>query len=191
MSPFEIMRGGTKDVTLSLTSSTNYYGFQFEMQLPDGLSIIDTSGVQAASAISGFSVGYKELSNNKYMIVGFDTAGKTIPLGTHEILVFTFQATDNFNGGQIKICNVKFSTDGENDNHKDIDFSDLELEASPSSDFDTSVDQIGVNNDNLPITLFNLSGVKVATAQSLGDINIAPGIYIVRKGDKYSKVVIR
>ena len=86
---------------------------------------------------------------------------------------------------------MKFSTDGENDNHKDIDFSDLELEASPSSDFDTSVDQVGVNNDNLSITLFNLSGVKVATAKSLGDTNIAPGIYIVRKGDKYSKVIIR
>lgn len=191
MSPFSIVKGSTKDVPLSLTSSASYYGFQFEMELPEGLSIVETNGVKTSSALSGFSIGYKNQSNNNYVIVGFDAGGKAIPTGTNEIVEITFGATDIFNGGNIKIYNVKFSTDGDNDYHKDINFNDLELEVTPSSDVSTSVDQLFTNNDNISLEFFNLSGAKVATAKSMTEINVAPGIYIVRRGNEYSKVLIR
>lgn len=191
ISPFSIIKGSTKDVALSLTSTATYYGFQFEMELPEGLSLLEPKGVKASSALSGFSISYREQSNNKYMIVGFDAGGKEIPKGTNDILDITFQATDNFKGGNIKIYNVKFSTDGDNDYHKDINFSDLEVEVTPSSDVVTSVDQFFTNNDNLLVELFNLSGVRVATAKSRSEINLEPGIYIIKKGSDYRKVLIR
>ncbi|MCH5327015.1 MAG: C10 family peptidase [Duncaniella sp.] len=191
MSPFSIVKGCTKDVSLSLISSATYYGFQFEMELPEGLAIIGTDGVQASPATSGFSVNYKELSNGKYMIVVFDVGGKSIPTGTNNILEITFQASETFNGGKIKISNVIFSTDGDNDCHKDVNFSDLELEVTPSSDVSTSIEQLDEIVDNDPVTIFNISGVKVATAKSLTEINLAPGIYIVKKGNEYNKISIR
>lgn len=191
MVPFSIINGTTKDVPLSLTSSISYYGFQFEMELPEGLSIVEPNGVKASSALSGFSVRYKDQSNNKYIIVGFDAGGKSIPTGSNDILEITFLASETFKGGKINISNVKFSADGDSDYHKDINFSDLELEVTPSSDVATSVDQSFTNHENIPIELFNLSGVKVATTKSLNEINVAPGIYIVREGNEYSKVLIR
>ncbi|MCH5221710.1 MAG: leucine-rich repeat protein, partial [Muribaculaceae bacterium] len=191
MLPFSIIRGCTKDVSLSLTSSASYYGFQFDMELPEGLSIIEPGGVQASLAISGFSVNYKEQPDGKYMIVVFDVGGKSIPTGTNDILEITFLASETFKGGKINISNVKFSTDGDNDNHKDVDFSDLELEVTPSSGVSTSVEQLFTNNDNISLEFFNLSGVKVATAKSLTEVNVAPGIYIVKRGNEYSKVLIR
>ena len=125
------------------------------------------------------------------MIVGFDAGGKTIPTGTNEILEIIFQANENFNGGTIKIYNVKFSGNGDNGYHKDNNFSDLELEVTPSSDVSSSVDESFRNNDNISIEIFNLSGIKVATANSLLEICIAPGVYIVKRGNEYSKILIR
>ena len=125
------------------------------------------------------------------MIVGFDAGGKSIPTGSNNILEITFQASETFDGGKINISNVLFSTDGDDDYHKDVNFSDLELEVSPSSDVTTSVDQFPTDNDNVSIEIFNLSGIKVATGKSIDEINVAPGIYIVKRGNEYSKVLIR
>lgn len=191
MPAFSILKGNTKEVPLSLTSSTVYYGFQFEMELPEGLSVVETDGVKASAALSGFSVGYNSQSNDRYIVVGFDAGGKTIPTGTNEILEITFKADETFNGGYLKICNVKFSTDGDNENHKDVDFTDVEVGVTTSTDVSSSGDELVANHDNTPVTFFTLSGVKVATAKSPADINIAPGIYIVKKGDEYQKVLIR
>ena len=59
------------------------------------------------------------------------------------------------------------------------------------SDVNTSVDHFITNNDNISLEFFNLSGVRVASARSLTDIQIAPGIYIVKSANEYSKVIIR
>lgn len=188
MEDFEIKQGSIAQVVLNLNSDTPYYGFQFDMSLPKGLSI---KNVEALQTIQNFTTSFSTLLDNTYKIIGYDLNGAVIPTGTQEILTFTFEAAETFDGGPIKITNIKFSADNDNQTHKDVNLEDLELNASAISGGSTSVHQHVYLDENISYEIFNLSGVKVTSVKSLDDLNILPGVYIVRYGTEYHKILIR
>ena len=188
MNDFSIGIGAQEKAVLILESSIPFYGFQFDVSLPDGLSIAD---VAPSESIESFTIDFNSMSADADRIIGFDMNGAVIPAGSHELLTFTFTADDNFEGGPLKISNVIFSADNGDGTHKDFRIDDLELEATAFNDDKTEVLQIDCQDENDPYEIFNLSGVKVATVKSLNDPYIVSGTYIVRKGSDYKKIIIR
>ncbi|NPD90994.1 polysaccharide lyase family protein [Xylanibacter muris] len=44
-------------------------------------------------------------------------------------------------------------------------------------------------SDNVPVTLYTVGGVKIGTFNSMSDVNVRPGMYIFRQGNKSGKAV--
>lgn len=188
MDDFKIEQGSIAQAMLSLNSDAPYYGFQFDMALPEGLTI---KSVDELEAIQNFTTSFNAVPENTYKIVGFDLNGAEIPVGSHEILTFTFEASESFEGGTINITNVKFSADNGDQTHKDVILDDLQLSVTATTDGSTGVQPLPYLDENGPYEIFNLSGVKISSVESLNDLNLLPGIYIVRRGAEYHKILIR
>ena len=120
--------GETRAIEFVLENEQQYYGFQLDVTLPDGLSFVQEN-VKAAVSLSG-------RADNSYHLVSNQTDTNTLRLGTfstthtpfsgHEgvLMSIPVSAGDDFSGGMLSVTAIYFIDDEDND----VSFPEISLE---------------------------------------------------------------
>ena len=107
---FSILSGMTKQLQVELTNSTAYAGFQFDLVLPEGITVTDYS-VNASRIPEGISVDMDK-TEGVYRFIGSGLGAEKISGNSGTILNITIKASENLKGKYQKgyLRDVKLST---------------------------------------------------------------------------------
>ena len=109
---FDIQKKGTQNLNLnfSFSSSQNYSGFQFDVEMPEGLTISDLSLSDELKS-AGFTSKNTSIEGNPIRVISYESQGKGVAT-TQGFITLTIKADANATEGEkiIKFTNVKLST---------------------------------------------------------------------------------
>lgn len=132
IAPLNIEPGETRQVNLILDNAQEYFGFQAEITLPEGLMFVENSGdvdfTLTDRADNSFTKVQKLLSSQSVCIGAFSL--KHLPFSGNDGTLVSIQvkASENFSGGTIEIHNIMFV----NSLNTDVTFPDFFLEVGNS-----------------------------------------------------------
>lgn len=191
MQSFSIAPGGSVTVPLSLTTSTEYYGCQFEMELPEGLELAsDGAALSEAIDQNDFAFSYSATSDNSYIFILYSSKHNPLPTGGSPLVDFTFLAEEYFKGGTIEFTGIELSADGgEVDNA--VDFNPVSCMVTLEN-ISTAVSEL---EDSIvgPVDIYDITGVLIvrnAQLDGIGD-SLTPGLYIIRCGNSTKKILVK
>ena len=191
ISDFGIVPDDSAIVPVILTTDSHYYGCQFNLDLPEGLSIAP-NGVSVSESLnaSDYTLSRAQKSDNLYIILLYSNNHTSFPTGSTDLINITFQATQNFNGGILNISDIEFSMDsGEVD--KSVAFNPSVCIVTPEDD-STYVSEIEVI-ENARVDIYNISGIRINCNVSFDEAksSLTPGIYIIKCGDQAFKISVQ
>ena len=188
---FKITPGGTALIPVSLNSESEYVGCQFDMQLPEGLSI-DSKGVSVAPDLKAddFTLFHSLKSDGSYIFILYSNSHSPFPTGLVDLVNITFRASETFKGGTINVSNIEFSMDAGSVD-KGVEFNPasclVTLDATS-----TSVSEIEIGANDL-VDIYNVSGVLICRNVLFDNVrsSLAPGLYILKNGNRSLKIMVR
>ena len=109
---FEIKKNEVKTIDLNLTIAQTYSGFQFDVEMPEGLTITDVKLSDELIA-AGFEATNSSVEGNPVRVISYKTNGNGVTT-TDGIVTLTIKADANATEGEktIKFTNVKLSSTG-------------------------------------------------------------------------------
>ena len=190
ISDFGINPDDSATVPVTLTTDSQYFGCQFDLELPDGLSIAP-KGVSVSESLnaSDYTMSYALKSDNSYIIILYSNSHKSFPTGSNDLMNITFQAAQDFDGGVINVSNIEFSMDS-----GDVDMSvafNPSVCMVTSDDVSTSVSEIEALENNR-VDIYNIFGIMVNRNVLLEEVkySLTPGFYIVKCGNQSFKILV-
>ena len=125
--PFNIVSGDTKTISLNLDNENVYRGFQTDIVLPEGLSIVKNANNSLAISLtnraSAFGLSSNEVGDRTLRLLGYSAQYETIS-GYNEALVnIQVKASSDFKGGYVQLKNTIFS----NENNQDVSMDDSQV----------------------------------------------------------------
>ncbi|MCH5230366.1 MAG: leucine-rich repeat protein [Muribaculaceae bacterium] len=111
---FDIQKKGTQNLNLnfSFSSSQNYSGFQFDVEMPEGLKI---TGVKLSDELTaaGFELDNTSIEGNPVRVISYKTTGNGVST-TEGIVTLTIKADADASEGEktIKFTNARLSSTG-------------------------------------------------------------------------------
>lgn len=116
--------GETKQIAFNLDNSQDFYGFQADITLPEGLEFVKNNDKAEVVFSSRFGSSFSQLSNllsyNTLRVGAFSTDHTSISENTGSLFYVNVHATENFEGGELKISDILF-VDSSN---RDVEFPD-------------------------------------------------------------------
>ena len=113
-SDFAAYKGVSVILPITLTNSQAITGFQFDLQLPEGVSIAQ-NGISLASRANGLTVNTSTLASNTTRIVVVATDGSTMAAGEGEIMNITIAIAENATNGTVTLKNIIIAAKNDND----------------------------------------------------------------------------
>ena len=112
--PEFIFKGDVADVTLELTNGIPFAGFQLDMVLPEGLTvepIADAESNFVLSRANGHTIMNGTVRNTPGAIrlLSYALNGEVYTGNEGTLVTFAVRATEEFEGGNIAISNIKFA----------------------------------------------------------------------------------
>ena len=105
--PLEIQKGQTKTLELCLNENFAFAGFQMDIQLPEGLRLVDAS---LADGDSGLSIATAELPDGSIRLLASSFSLKDLAVNNSSFLSITLSAEDEIGAdGRIVLNGIKFS----------------------------------------------------------------------------------
>ncbi|MBQ6208411.1 MAG: hypothetical protein IJK42_01370 [Prevotella sp.] len=97
-----VEQGGQATVVLNYEFAEPYYGWQIDMQLPDGITV-GRRTLSDALDEAGFSVSYSKLASGKSRFLGYTLDASQIPTGNDELFHFVVKADANMELGTYEV----------------------------------------------------------------------------------------
>lgn len=111
--------GETKTIVFNLENSQDFYGFQADITLPYGLSIVSKSGKPEVTLSSRANSSYTLVSNQlsaECVRVGAFSTNHTAITGTSGALLYVkVAASETFSGGELIVSDILFTDITNND----------------------------------------------------------------------------
>lgn len=176
---FEIEPGEEKEISIYLNNTNKFTAFQFDMSLPAGLDI-ELEDDEYCFYLTNRStrshmIGSSLQANGDIRVVSFSTSNSVFKDTSGALITFTVRATKAIPvGSAIGLKNIIFTEPSAND----ITFEDSITKINESSSESLIVIESEDSIDN-PTEYFNINGIKVDKP--------VKGLYIVKRGNKYSK----
>ena len=105
--PLEIQKGQTKTLELCLNENFAFAGYQMDIQLPEGLRLVDAS---LADGDSGLSIATAELPDGSIRLLASSFSLKDLAVNNSSFLRITLSAEDEIGAdGRIILNGIKFS----------------------------------------------------------------------------------
>lgn len=105
--PLEIQKGQTKTLELCLNDNFAFAGFQMDIQLPEGLRLVDAS---LADGDSGLSIATAEFPDGSIRLLASSFSLKDLAVNNSSFLRITLSAEDEIGAdGRIILNGIKFS----------------------------------------------------------------------------------
>lgn len=120
--------GETKTLAFNLDNSQEFYGFQADISLPEGVEIVKTNGKPdvelSARADDSYSVVTNMLSSGAIRLGTFSTSHSPIIGNSGALLYMKISANTNFTGGTLSIKDILFI----DVNDRDVQLPDYNME---------------------------------------------------------------
>lgn len=120
--------GETKTITFSLDNSQEFFGFQADINLPEGLAIADRDGKPDCSlsqrANSSYAMVSNRLADNSIRVGAFSTDHTAISGDSGALLYINVTAAADFAGGTMTVSDILFT----NADDKDVALPDCTVE---------------------------------------------------------------
>ena len=120
--------GETKSIAFNLDNSQDYFGFQADITLPEGLEIVLNNGNPDCTLSSRVNSSYTMVSNllapNAIRFGAFSTDHSAISGNSGALLYINVIASEAFIGGELKITNILFT----NSQNVDVQLSDYSIQ---------------------------------------------------------------
>jgi hypothetical protein len=117
--PINFEPGETRTVSFCLENSQDYFGFQADITLPEGLEIVTTKGNPACTLSSRANSSYALVSNllstQAIRVGAFSTNHTPISDNSGVLLSIEVEAADSFAGGTLTVSDILFTDESNND----------------------------------------------------------------------------
>ena len=115
INPFHIYKGYTKEITIDLTNGIDFSGFQADLTLPAGLTVVDNKFTLNRGVEGNHALQSNVLKSGKIRLLSYPAkkVSGTMPNLTGNsgaLVTFTVQASADFADGEIKVDGIVFST---------------------------------------------------------------------------------
>ena len=125
--PFNIVPGDTKTISLNLDNENVYRGFQTDIVLPEGLSIVKNANNSLAISLthraSSFGLSSNEVGDRTLRLLGYSAQYETISGDNGALVNIQVKASSDFKGGYVQLKNTIFS----NENNQDVSMDDSQV----------------------------------------------------------------
>lgn len=125
--PFNIVPGDTKTISLNLDNENVYRGFQTDIVLPEGLSIVKNANNSLAISLtnraSAFALTSNEVGDRALRLLGYSAQYETISGDNGALVDIQVKASSDFKGGYVQLKNTIFS----NKNNQDVSMDDSQV----------------------------------------------------------------
>lgn len=126
--PFNIVPGDTKTISLNLDNENVYRGFQTDIVLPEGLSIVKNANNSLAISLtnraSAFGLSSNEVGDRTLRLLGYSAQYETISGYNGALVNIQVKASSDFKGGYVQLKNTIFSS---NENNQDVSMDDSQV----------------------------------------------------------------
>lgn len=192
MQPCSVAKGKVCTTTMNLTTELSLYGCEFELELPEGLSI-PPDGLTLAEALNAqdFRVAYNRTGEQTYKVILYATGMKSLPKGeSNGILSIVLSANQNFSTGIIKITNIIFAVSKDEVTDTDIEFNSSTCVV--TLDMVSSMEKIA-DDKSESVSVFTITGLTLLENENESKVrsSLPPGIYVVRNNGHVKKMVIK
>lgn len=120
--------GETKTIAFNLENSQEFFGFQADISLPDGLEIVQVNGkpdcTLSSRADASYSMVTNQLSAGTLRFGTFSTTHTAIIGNSGALLYVKAVASEAFAGGTLSVSNILFTDKANND----VQFTDYAIE---------------------------------------------------------------
>jgi len=111
--------GETRTIAFSLDNSMEFFGFQADINLPEGLEIVQVNGkadcTLSSRANSSYALVSNQLSTGVVRVGAFSTDHTAISGNSGVLLYVNVHASDSFNGGTMSITDILFTNSANSD----------------------------------------------------------------------------
>lgn len=111
--------GETKQIAFNLDNTQEFYGFQFDITLPEGLefgTVKDKVDFTLSSRVNSSYTSVSNLLSTNTLRIGAFSANHTAISGDSGILLYlNVKAAESFEGGTLTISNILFTDASDND----------------------------------------------------------------------------
>lgn len=125
--PFNIVPGDTKTISLNLDNENVYRGFQTDIVLPEGLSIVkqtnNSLAISPTSRASSFALSFNEIGDRTTRLLCYSAQYETISGNSGALVNIQVKASSDFAGGYVQLKNTIFS----NENNQDVNMDDSQV----------------------------------------------------------------
>lgn len=125
--PFNIVSGDTKTISLNLDNENVFRGFQTDIVLPEGLSIVKNANNSLAISLtnraSAFGLSSNEVGDRTLRLLGYSAQYETISGYNGALVNIQVKASSDFKGGYVQLKNTIFS----NENNQDVSMDDSQV----------------------------------------------------------------
>ena len=125
--PFNIVPGDTKTISLNLDNANGYRGFQTDIVLPEGLSIVkqtnNSLAISPTSRASSFALSFNEIGDRTTRLLCYSAQYETISGNSGALVNIQVKASSDFAGGYVQLKNTIFS----NENNQDVNMDDSQV----------------------------------------------------------------
>lgn len=122
MDPVDVLPGAEQQVTLKVLNSEGIKGFQLNVEMPEGLSVVEGSVANAGRlAVIDYNVRSSIKSSGTLGLIAVHS-GTPIPAGDGDIISFTVKAAADAVVGErtIKLTGIKISLESQNYTQSDV-----------------------------------------------------------------------
>lgn len=173
-----IVPGTEKTIILSLSNDQQYYGFQADLVLPEGLSIATKANGSLDIALTdraanSFSMSANEITTGTIRMVCFSSQHVPFTGSSGALVKIRLKASAEFNGGHILLTNTIFS----NSQNKDVRLADSKITVSTKEVNTLSIDDVTMDAGEgkyIPVILNNETDF---TAYQF-DVNLPEGLSV-------------
>lgn len=119
ISPFNITPGDTRTISFNLDNDQIVRGFQTDIIMPEGLSIIKDNDANLSFSITdrapSFSASSNEISGGIIRVIGYSLISANIEPGKGALLQMQVEASQDFTGGNIQLKNTILADKNDHD----------------------------------------------------------------------------
>lgn len=191
MSSFKIAPGENATSRVTLTTKQEFFGCQFVITLPEGLTV-EQGGVKPAEGLEDkkFTVVCSDpKEDGTYTVVMYSVDNSTYPTGTTDILDISFLSTPDFKGGNITLTDIIMSAADDNNLDKDVNVDSSTCIV--SMDVSTGVQAMD-SLDCEAVDIYNVSGILIRRGVLFDEAkhSLGPGLYILKGHNDSHKLLI-
>ena len=175
-SPFALPAGSTRNVAVDLTNSLPVLGYQFDLSLPDGVTLKSISmGESRVNAKSANIFDFARMKDGCYRVLCASTNGQALKGNGGAVVNLELAADENVSDGSYDMTFSNVEMAGDNFSIKQDSFIVPFQIGTP-----TFVSSIGVDA-NTVVNVYSINGAMVRSKVKAGEClnNLPRGIYLI------------